>query len=146
VVGEVLTSAGRLQILHVEDDSTLAEMYRLGLERNGFGVTVAGDGLVALQLLAERQFDLVLLDMQLPGMDGVELLATLRREHCSHGLPVAVLSNLDREEPVLARVEELGVLGCLVKSRTVPMALVEHIRGWLPQGAPGRPEPGGADG
>ena len=106
-------------------------MYRLGLELNGFGVTVAADGADALQLLDERRFDLVLLDIDLPNMDGVELLGHLRCQHRDLGLPVAVLSSLDREEPLLARAEELGVLACLVKSRTVPRALAEHIRTWL---------------
>jgi CheY-like chemotaxis protein len=121
-------------------------MYRLGLERSGFGVTVAADGPVALQLLAERRFDLVLLDIDLPSMDGVELLGKLRRQHCTLGLPVAVLSSLDREEPALARAEELGVLGCLVKSRTVPRALAEHIRVWLRSGGLRPPEPTGSGG
>jgi CheY-like chemotaxis protein len=107
-------------------------MYRLGLEHNGFSVTVAGNGYTALQLLGERRFDLVLLDMQLPSMDGLELLGEVRRQHCNRTLPVAVLSNLDREEPTLDRARELGVIGCLLKSQTVPRTLAGHIRSWLP--------------
>jgi CheY-like chemotaxis protein len=124
--------APRLHILHVEDDVTLAEMYRLGLEHNGFSVTVVGNGAAALQLLGQRHFDLVLLDMQLPTMDGIELLGELRRHRCNRTLPVAVLSNLDREEPILDRARELGVIGCLLKSQTVPRTLAGHIRNWLP--------------
>jgi DNA-binding response OmpR family regulator len=124
----------RLRILHVEDDVTLAEMYRLGLEHDGFNVTVAGTGATALQLLDERHFDLVLLDMQLPTMDGIELLGEMRRQRCNRTLPVAVLSNLDREEPVLDRARELGVVDCLLKTQTVPRTLAAHIRSWLPTG------------
>jgi CheY-like chemotaxis protein len=107
-------------------------MYRLGLEHDGFSVTVADDGAVALQLLGERRFDLVLLDMQLPSMDGLELLCELRRQRSGRKLPVAVLSNVDREEPRLDRARELGVIGCLLKSQTVPQTLAGHIRTWLP--------------
>ena len=59
-------------------------------------------------------------------------IGEVRRQHCNRTLPVAVLSNLDREEPTLDRARELGVIGCLLKSQTVPRTLAGHIRSWLP--------------
>jgi DNA-binding response OmpR family regulator len=124
-----------MQVLHVEDDAAVAEMYRLGVEHAGYRVTLAPDAAMALRLASMRRFDLVLLDMQLPGMDGLQLLRELRLREPTRELPVAVLSNCDPGDPAIARVEELGVLACMAKTQTTPTVLVQRIRGWLPSDA-----------
>jgi DNA-binding response OmpR family regulator len=67
-------------------------------------------------------------------LPGIELLGELRRQHRNRTLPVAVLSNLDSEEPALDRGWKRGVIGCLLKTQTVPRTLACHIRSWLPRG------------
>jgi CheY-like chemotaxis protein len=123
--------ARQLQVLHVEDDAAVAEMYRLGIEHAGYRVTAAADAGAALRLASAGGFDLLLLDMQLPGMDGLQLLRELRVRELTRRLPVVVLSNCDPGDPVLAEAEEVGVLACLGKTQTTPAVLVRHIRGWL---------------
>lgn len=76
-----------MRVLVVEDDSKLASVLRQGLKEQGFAVDVAGDGTVGLKLALTTQYDAVLLDLMLPGQDGLEVLREIRR----HGRAVPVL-------------------------------------------------------
>jgi CheY-like chemotaxis protein len=120
-----------LEILHIEDDLVVAQMYRLGLEYAGYRVTPVADGVAGLQMAANGRFDLLLLDMQLPAIDGLEVLSRLRLQERNRGLPVIILSNWNPDDPSLATVEEFGVLACLVKSQTTPTVLINQIRGFF---------------
>src|ERR671925_367854 len=66
-----------IRVLLVEDDPSIAEMYRVQLEHDGFVVTVATTGELAFSSLAEREPDLVLLDLLLPDRSGFDVLVTL---------------------------------------------------------------------
>ncbi len=77
-------------ILVVEDNENLAFGLRRTLEVEGFDVAVAPDGESALEVLSSRTLDLVVLDLMLPGIDGFDVLSTLRAE--GHETPVLVLS------------------------------------------------------
>jgi DNA-binding response OmpR family regulator len=71
---------GRARILVVEDEPQLRSLLRLYLEREGYLVADAGDGPTALAAVAETDFDLVILDLMLPGMQGETVLAELREQ------------------------------------------------------------------
>ena len=66
------------RILIVEDEATIARLMEVSLLRAGYDCTVANDGLTAADLIAEKDFDIALLDIMLPGLDGYELLDYLR--------------------------------------------------------------------
>ena len=66
------------RILIVEDEATIARLMEVRLLRAGYDCTVANDGLTAADLIAENDFDIALLDIMLPGLDGYELLDYLR--------------------------------------------------------------------
>lgn len=68
------------KILVVDDEIALQETLTYNLKKEGYLVEVAGDGIAALELFRSSKPDLVILDVMLPGMDGIELLANLRRE------------------------------------------------------------------
>ena len=68
------------QILVVEDERELARLIELHLSDAGYEVTLAHDGLVALDLLHSKSFDCLTLDLMLPGMDGIELCQQVRRQ------------------------------------------------------------------
>lgn len=70
----------RARILLVDDERPLLESVRFALQREGYQVTEAEDGLVALELAQSQRFDLVILDVMLPGMSGFELCRILRQE------------------------------------------------------------------
>jgi DNA-binding response OmpR family regulator len=78
------------RILVVEDDRTLRHALAFNLFKEGYDAITAGDGETALQMAREQRIDLILLDVMLPGMSGIELLRALRRE--GRTLPVIVVS------------------------------------------------------
>lgn len=82
-------------VLVVEDDTTLASALRYNLERNGYGCLLAGDGARALELAKRERPALVLLDLMLPGIDGIEVCRRLRADS---SVPIIMLT---------ARVEEV---------------------------------------
>ncbi len=82
-----------VRVLLVEDDATLAQMYRIKLERDGYTVAVAGDGEEALGLLTADLPDLIFLDVRLPRMDGLTFLERLRAEERTKNVPVVIVSN-----------------------------------------------------
>ncbi len=84
---------GQECILLVEDDAAIAEPLRYQLERHGYRVVSTGDGRQALELARQEPPDLVLLDLMLPGLDGLEVCRELRRES-----PVPVLMMTARGE------------------------------------------------
>jgi len=82
------------RVLVVDDDSTVADVVRRYLERDGYAVQLAGDGETALRLAAEQRPDLVVLDLMLPGIDGLEVCRRLR---ASSDVPVVMLTALGEE-------------------------------------------------
>ena len=80
----------RRRLLLVEDDPTLRQALTYNLTREGYEVTAAADGEAALEAARNERLDLVLLDVMLPGMSGVEVLRVLRREGIA--TPVIILS------------------------------------------------------
>ncbi len=80
----------RRRLLLVEDDRTLRQALTFNLTREGYEVTSAADGEAALEAARNERLDLVLLDVMLPGMSGVEVLRVLRREGIT--TPVIILS------------------------------------------------------
>lgn len=84
-----MKTARQKRILVVEDDLKTAELVKLYLERAGYAVTVAYDGVVALEKVRQEQFDLVVLDIMLPGMDGLSVCRQVRLES---DVPVIMLT------------------------------------------------------
>ena len=82
------------RVLAVEDSPTQAERLRADLAAGGFAVTMARDGQEALACLEAGQFDLVLTDIVMPGMDGYELCRTVKARPTTEALPVVLLTSL----------------------------------------------------
>ena len=80
----------RRRLLLVEDDPTLRQALTFNLTREGYEVATAADGESALEAARNDRLDLILLDVMLPGMSGVEVLRVLRREGVA--TPVIILS------------------------------------------------------
>jgi DNA-binding response OmpR family regulator len=79
-------------ILIVDDDGEITEMTRLILEGAGYAIRLASSGTEALASIAERRPDLLLLDVNMPGMDGWEVLRLLKIEEETRGIPVVMFS------------------------------------------------------
>jgi CheY-like chemotaxis protein len=124
-----MQESDEVQVLLVEDDQALAQMYRVKLERDGYTVRVAGDGEEALGMVAEWLPDLIFLDIRLPRMDGLAFLERLRRAQRTQNIPVVIVSNYSEEE-LVARGLQLGALEYLIKSQTTPGQLSQGISEW----------------
>jgi DNA-binding response OmpR family regulator len=90
------------RVLVVDDDMTVRDVVRRYLELNGHEVQLAGDGETALRLFAEREPDLVVLDLMLPGIDGLEVCRRLRQRSA---VPVVMLTALGEEEDRIAGLQ-----------------------------------------
>lgn len=113
-------------ILLIEDDSLLQGLYKGKLEDEGFGVVVAGDGKGGLALVRSRRFDLILLDIMLPGgINGFDVLETLKKDPVFSQIPVIVLTNLDSEEKV---AREIGAVAYFKKTKVTPAKIIEKIK------------------
>ena|SRR5688500_1765999 len=112
-------------ILIVEDNPRMQETLSTVLRLKGFHTLTAYNGLEALDVLRLRTPDLVLLDLMMPVMSGLELLKVLRESPQWKDLPVVVLSARD---DFAAELRELGVIDYLVKSRYSVNDLLHHIR------------------
>ena len=89
------------EILIVEDSATQALRLRLVLERHGFQVATAKDGLHALEILSERTPALILSDIQMPGMDGYELCRRVKCEPAWKQIPLMLLTSLSAPEDII---------------------------------------------
>ena len=87
------------RILAIEDDPVLGEHLHEHLRQRGYEVTLSSEGDAGLELARDRAFDLILLDILLPGRNGLDVLAELRRER---GVPVILLSALGAEQDRIA--------------------------------------------
>ncbi|MCY1270502.1 Sensor histidine kinase RcsC [compost metagenome] len=88
----------RKRVLVVDDSLTVRELERKLLASRGYEVTVAVDGMDGWNVLRAERFDLVITDIDMPRMDGIELVSLIRHHSRLHALPVMVVSYKDREE------------------------------------------------
>ena len=114
-------------ILYVEDNPIVVQAYKNVLAREGFNVENADDGLAAMKKLVTMRFDLVLLDLIMPKINGTDVLKYIRSTPAIKSIPVIVLSDgsmADLAQGALA----IGVEGALLKSRCNPQILLATIR------------------
>ena len=115
------------KILIVDDDETVASIYRNKFETERFHVDVATNGERALQLLEESPVDLVVLDLSLPGMNGVEVLKAIRSRPGSEAFPVIVFANA-YVPGIMQAASAAGASRCVKKSDCTPRQMVEFVR------------------
>lgn len=102
------------QILVVDDNEDSRELLSRQLAREGFSVSVAADGEAALRSLRAQDFDLVLLDVLMPGLDGIEVLLRMQSDPATADLPVIMTSALDQMDGVVRCIEQ-GAVDYLMK-------------------------------
>lgn len=126
------------RILIVDDERNVRLNYRVTLETEGFDVVEAPDGTAALSALAEANFDLVILDMRMPEMGGLELLETMRQKSIQ---TPAVIITAYGDIPHAVRAIKLGAIDFLEKPLT-PEALRSAVADILSRHArPSKPSP-----
>jgi CheY-like chemotaxis protein len=81
-------------ILVVDDSSTVRKFVAASLNMKGFRVVTAGDGIEALERMPAEKFDLIILDLNMPDMDGFEFMRTLREAPEYRDIPIIILSSM----------------------------------------------------
>jgi DNA-binding response OmpR family regulator len=94
-----MTTVTQKRILVVDDEAPMRKLLSINLETCGYHVHAARDGFEALQLLNEQPFDLVLLDISMPGLDGLQILEIVRT---SFDIPIVIVSARSNESDKLA--------------------------------------------
>lgn len=129
-------------ILVVEDDEHEQEIYGRVLWYNGFDVVFARDATEGLELARRHRPDLALLDLMLPGVDGLTLCATLHRDPATMDMPVLVLSALPADKAAGA-ARKFGCLRYLEKP-TSPVEVLHAVEAVIGRAPSPAPQPGEA--
>ncbi len=117
----------KAKVALVEDDIAIVQMYRLKFEAEGYEVQTAGDGVAGLKLIKEFKPDIVLLDMMMPTMNGIEVLRQLRRDAATKELKVVVLTNMGDAETA-EQLRKLKANDYIIKAEMTPKQVSDKVK------------------
>lgn len=121
---------GKPLILLIEDDPLIDKMYKAKFSSEGFKFEVAQDGIEGLELALNKIPDIIILDIMMPRLSGIDFLKKLRQKPKGKKIPVIVLTNLSEKEEK-EKAQELGVLDYLIKANVTPGEVVDKIKKYL---------------
>jgi len=114
------------RVLMVEDHPDIAELYQLKLQLEGYRVAVASNGQAGLELARSLKPDVLLLDIHVPQLDGLQLLAALRDDEATRDQLVVVFTEDDNPQ-LIQEAERLRAAAYLLKARLLPRLLSQTI-------------------
>ncbi len=120
---ELETSEGN-RVLLAEDEKAISNVLSIKLKNSGFDVDVANNGKEAIELLSKKIYDVVLLDLIMPEVNGFEVLEHIKNS--GNEVPTLVSSNLSQEEDI-KKAKELGAVDYFVKSDMTLSEIVESV-------------------
>ena len=115
-------------ILIVDDDPLISRMYQKKLSQDGYGVETAENGEAAINSVGKQMPDLILLDVMMPKMNGVETLKAIKSDPRTKHLKVIFLTNLGDKPEDIENAKKLGALDYLVKSQISLKELSEKVK------------------
>ena len=118
------------KILLVEDDQFTRELYEEVLKDAGFAVDTAVDGVDGLSKMTVGGYNLILLDVMMPKMNGLEVLKSLKASEATKKIPVVMLTNLAGQEDAETALK-LGAVRYIVKSEHEPEEVTKIVKGIL---------------
>lgn len=132
---DIAARSPRRRVLVVDDSFTVRELQRKLLEQSGYDVELAVDGMEGWNLVRSGQFDLVVTDVDMPRMDGIELVRLIKHDAKLRGTPVMILSYKDREDDRM-RGLQAGADYYLTKGSYQNDALIEAVVDLIGPGQP----------
>jgi len=115
------------KIAIIEDDAVISQMYRMKFESDGFDVQLANNGEAGVSLVEHFSPDIILMDLQMPEMDGATALANIRKNKWGKDVPVIILTNLGEEEAP-KEIRSLGIHSYIVKAELTPRQVVQRVK------------------
>lgn len=116
-----------IKVLLIEDNYLLRELYIRVIHKAGFEALAAIDGEEGLKLASEQNPALILLDIMIPKLNGIEVLKRLKENSTTASIPVYLLTNLG-QEAIIKQALDIGAEKYLLKTNTPPHKLVELIK------------------
>src|SRR3989344_1568052 len=120
------------KILLIEDEDFIRDLYKRQFEKAGFVVEGFAKGKEGLDASTKNQYDLLLLDIMLPDINGIEILKQIKQNSFSKNLPVVMLTNLGQDS-VIKEGFTLGAEGYLIKASFTPDQVVQEATNILTQ-------------
>ena len=115
------------KILIIEDEEIILNLLQKKLLKEGFDVLIARDGAAGLELMKEKNPDLILLDIIMPQKGGFEVMEEMQKDREIRKIPVIVISNSG--QPIeLDRAQKLGAKDWLIKTEFDPREVVEKVK------------------
>ncbi len=119
------------KILIAEDDFFIRDIYSKVFSLSGFDVQVAVDGMDALEKIKAQSYDMVLLDIMMPRMTGIDVLKNVRTlETPAKSVPIFIITNLGQQD-VIEEAFKLGMDGYILKSQVTPQQIVDEINNFF---------------
>lgn len=125
----ILVSMSKVVLL-VEDNDFIRNMYQLKLAKADLTVIEAIDGRMALQRITEQKPDLVLLDLMMPNVGGLEVLKDLKKQGMLPDLPVIVLTNV-MDPQTIDEAKQLGAKDYIVKTDLTPSQVIDKLKPFI---------------
>lgn len=118
----------RISILFVDDDKFLLDMYAVKFSKNNFDVHTSLNPEEALKKIRDGfEPDILLLDIVMPGMDGIELLSIIRKENLLKNSVIIILTNQGLPDDI-AHAKKLNVDGYIIKATTIPSEVLSEVQ------------------
>lgn len=115
------------KIAIIEDDSVINQMYRMKFEAAGFDVATASDGEAGVAMVKKFTPEIILMDLQMPRMGGLEALDIIRKSTWGATIPVIILTNLGEEEAPKG-LKALNIHSYIVKAELTPSQVVSRVK------------------
>jgi two-component system response regulator MprA len=123
----------RTKVAIIEDDMAIVQMYRTKFETEGYDVSTAEDGAAGLELIDSFQPDIILLDLMMPNMNGLDMLQRLRSQPNGREAKVVVLTNMGDTETA-TKVYKMAADDYIVKAEMTPKQVAERVKELLSKG------------
>lgn len=125
---DATTTPNGIKILCIEDEHFISELYTRALVRAGYAVKNVVDGVEGLKEAESDQYDIILLDIMIPNMTGIEILSRLRGPEATTPIhsKIIITTNLEQGEQGRAAIEQKAD-GYIVKAEMTPRQLVEFL-------------------
>jgi DNA-binding response OmpR family regulator len=114
------------RILFIEDEKAFSEIFCKKLEDEGYLIEVAENGAWGMKEALKNDFDLIITDMVMPAMEGIDIIKRLRLEEKTKNIPIIVISASSTDEKI-REVKELGITDFFIKTRIIPSELAKRV-------------------